>query len=423
MANPAMRYFVEIPGGAATLSASEPRLYFDLPSSAGANGPSKALVSEGSLNAIDFLISIFPDRDTIDESHTLTIRYLDGRGGIRIQTIDVHVIDQDVEQPLEFNIITDFRYDETGFFDDPDARRVVRQAADDWAYFIADMNLDKVRAGEAQMWHRTSSGGRRLVTNAIDYTGLMVHAYGKRSKLMRASADQACNGGNQTSLGEMLPLMRLGAIIFDPRPDYNTLAWLNAGGIDLYSLAMHELGHVVVYAGFCRNGFTDFYESGEIRDPDVKDYFGAYPAVDEGHHLAGVDPASRVGIFGDHLGGEMSLKGWLITKLDLLIAQAVGYILRDTSALSELSLSDEPLAEGRLGDEYAHAMGVLGGIPAYFWTIEVGELPEGLSLDSFTGTISGTPIEAGMFSFTVRVQDQTEGDSGVTRDVTLIVGN
>ena len=45
-------------------------------------------------------------------------------------------------------VVPDFRHDETGMFDDPAAREAVQQAANDFAYFIADMSLDEVPAGE-----------------------------------------------------------------------------------------------------------------------------------------------------------------------------------------------------------------------------------------------------------------------------------
>ncbi len=111
IANPAMKYFVELPGATATLSSNEPRLYFNRPSSTGANGPTKSLVSEDPTQAVEFHISIFPDRDTSDESHTLTIRYVGADGRVSTQTIYVHVIDQDVDRPLEFDVIPNFRHD------------------------------------------------------------------------------------------------------------------------------------------------------------------------------------------------------------------------------------------------------------------------------------------------------------------------
>jgi hypothetical protein len=47
-------------------------------------------------------------------------------------------------------------------------------------------------------------------------------------------------------------------------------------------------------------------------------------------------------------------------------------------------------------------------------------LPPGLALDRFTGTISGTPDEAGIFSFTVRVFDYPPGP-GVAVDAEVVI--
>ena len=196
IANPAMKYSVELPGPTAILSSTEPRLYFDLPSLAGANGPTKTLASQGLSQATEFRISIFPDRDTSDERHSLTIRYMADQGQIRSQAIDIHVIDQDIDdidRPPEFNIITDFRYDRrrTRMFDDLVAKATVQQGLDDWAYFIADMNLDEVRAGEEQMWIWDPGGyeSGRTVTNAINYTGYLMHVYGHVTGVATGGAD------------------------------------------------------------------------------------------------------------------------------------------------------------------------------------------------------------------------------------------
>ena len=185
---------------------------------------------------------------------------------------------------------------------------------------------------------------------------------------------------------------------------------------DLYSIAIHEIGHALVFNPG-HDGFAGFREAEEVRDSIVKAYYGSFPYVDSFDHLVGsIDPISKRGGFGND---GIEDGRWLVTKLHLLVAQATGYVLRDTSPFRELSLPDEPLAEGSVGVLYTHTMNVVGGIPAYYWTIDSGALPDGLSLDSFTGTISGTPQESGRFEFTIRVRDNTEGDPGVTHTATL----
>ena len=62
VANPAIRIMIEPPSGAsfpasATLSSTQPRLYFDLPSNVGASGPTKT-INFPNAAAVPVLISI-----------------------------------------------------------------------------------------------------------------------------------------------------------------------------------------------------------------------------------------------------------------------------------------------------------------------------------------------------------------------------
>ena len=178
IANPAMKYTVKAPSGATetrvTLSSSEPRLHFNQPSWSGIEGSRKELDFSGTLSQAEFYISIFPDRDGLDEVHSLTIEYLDLNENRHTQTVDVHVVDQDVSsRALDFDITLDFSQDQTVLFNDSVVRETVQQAADDWAHFIDDMDLDQVASGQEESWIwdvRGYSHGSKPIRNKIDST-------------------------------------------------------------------------------------------------------------------------------------------------------------------------------------------------------------------------------------------------------------
>ena len=65
--------------------------------------------------------------------------------------------------------------------------------------------------------------------------------------------------------------------------------------------------------------------------------------------------------------------------------------------------SDTQLPDATLAAAFSQGMNATGGIAPYTWSVT--GLPEGLSIDNFTGVISGTPAAAVSYSFTVRVTD------------------
>ena len=64
-----------------------------------------------------------------------------------------------------------------------------------------------------------------------------------------------------------------------------------------------------------------------------------------------------------------------------------------------------PLPAGTVGTAYSQTVAATGGTAPYAWSITVGALPAGLTLNGSTGAITGTPTTSGTANFTVQAQD------------------
>jgi large repetitive protein len=71
-----------------------------------------------------------------------------------------------------------------------------------------------------------------------------------------------------------------------------------------------------------------------------------------------------------------------------------------------LTITTSSLPNGIVNQPYSQTLPASGGMPPYTWSMLGGALPDGLSLGS-SGTLSGTPAQAGNFEFTGKVTDSS----------------
>ncbi|MFO0157450.1 MAG: putative Ig domain-containing protein, partial [bacterium] len=91
------------------------------------------------------------------------------------------------------------------------------------------------------------------------------------------------------------------------------------------------------------------------------------------------------------------------------------------AALAPTITSAAPPATGTVGSAYAGHTFTATGVPAAMtWTVSAGALPAGITLNSSTGVLAGTPTASGSFSFTVQAANGTAPNA--TQNVTITIG-
>ena len=76
---------------------------------------------------------------------------------------------------------------------------------------------------------------------------------------------------------------------------------------------------------------------------------------------------------------------------------------------SRLALNCPTATAGEAGAAFSSTLVVSGGVAPYTFSITSGSLPPGLTLNTATGMITGTPTTAGIFYFSAKVVDSTSG--------------
>ena len=76
------------------------------------------------------------------------------------------------------------------------------------------------------------------------------------------------------------------------------------------------------------------------------------------------------------------------------------------------TITTTSLPDGTVGVAYSATLQATNGTSPYTWSLDPGPLPAGLTLNSSTGAITGTPTVAGTSSFTAKVTDSaTQNDT------------
>jgi len=100
--------------------------------------------------------------------------------------------------------------------------------------------------------------------------------------------------------------------------------------------------------------------------------------------------------------------------------------LTDTKALSitvipVLSITTSSLPNGITSTAYSATLASTGGSGAVAWSVTVGTVPVGLSLNAATGAITGTPTTAGTSNFTVQAADSGTPQQKVTKALSITI--
>ena len=95
-------------------------------------------------------------------------------------------------------------------------------------------------------------------------------------------------------------------------------------------------------------------------------------------------------------------------------------IALEAGGQTSLTIATASLANGTQNVAYSATLAASGGTLPYTWSIASG-LPPGLTLNSGTGVISGTPTTVGTYSFTAQVTDAGNPALNATKALSIVI--
>lgn len=435
--NPAMEYFLQGTEDltyplTVQLRTQMPEAYFNLPSTTSNGLATKSLVINGLEELTGFYMSIFMDEDGIGEEFDLELVY-PINGVLHTQVIPVRIIDQDYERPLSYPVIIDFSAAMHPFFQDDKVQAIIREAAEDWLYYVDGTDMDTYPArNNSQFIQPIGAPDFIQVFNQVAFNGFYLYVFGTN-----ITAPCICSTGYptlesnkdlQTAGGEIVPIPRFGVHALNVLGNFNEEGYvlsrpyedwtMEDHGLrsDLYSLSKHEIGHAIIFEYLPR--YNDFIAQNLITSPAIANYYpgGGVVLYDDSelHLIDAMDPESLSVPFASST-HQVPVGRDMLTKLDVLIMEAVGYPLRENEVTRPLSvtLNAEPAV---FGQEYSAALLGSGGVPIYRFTLVSGELPAGITFDG-VNLFSGSPQETGLFPLNILVEDYSNNEDSAIVEV------
>ena len=89
---------------------------------------------------------------------------------------------------------------------------------------------------------------------------------------------------------------------------------------------------------------------------------------------------------------------------------------------SPLTITSVALSKATAGTAYSNPLTASGGTAPYSWTLAIGTLPTGITLQT-SGSISGTTTQTGQFNFSVQVADSSSPRQTASQPLTLMVNS
>ena len=104
-------------------------------------------------------------------------------------------------------------------------------------------------------------------------------------------------------------------------------------------------------------------------------------------------------------------------------AKTASASLSITISLAPLSVTTTSLPAGTVGSSYSATLTAAGGITPYTWAVITESLPAGLSLNTSTGAITGTPSASGISGLAVLVTDSSSPAETATATLSITVSH